>query len=450
MTMSRREILSSTATLMAMAPLLLRATAHAQATRLPIVFVHGNGDTAGLWITTQWRFESNGWPRDLMHAVDLRYPQARAVDDTPMPGRSSSGDVMRQLADEVAAAKARTGAAKVILIAQSRGGNTVRNYLKNGGGAAHVELAILCGAVNHGVVVSDKFLVGSEFNGASAFMRDLNGTPGEVVAGVRFVTIRSADNDKFAQPDGKFLGQPGVPTGLNFDAAELKGAENIVLPVLDHRETGYAPEAFAAMVRVITGQAPAAMAVTAEAAPVLDGKVSGFEAGAPTNIGIGGAKVTVYRVAADSGERQGEAVHQKTTGADGLWGPFKAASDAFYEFVIEIAGVPTTHMYRSPFPRSSALVHLRPQVLAPADLEAGAVVYLQRPRGYFGGGRDTIELNGQPAPGIPPGVPTVSTAKVLLPAGAVQAVPARFNTERITARTWPIKENRVSVIELTW
>ena len=29
----------------------------------PVVFVHGNGDTAGLWITTQWRFESNGWPR---------------------------------------------------------------------------------------------------------------------------------------------------------------------------------------------------------------------------------------------------------------------------------------------------------------------------------------------------------------------------------------------------
>ena len=160
--------------------------------------------------------------------------------------------------------------------------------------------------------------------------------------------------------------------------------------------------------------------------------------------------MTVYRVAADSGERQGEAVHQKTTGADGLWGPFKAAADAFYEFVIEIAGVPTTHIYRSPFPRASALVHLRPQVLAPADLEAGAVVYLQRPRGYFGGGRDTVELNGQPAPGIPAGVPTVSTAKVLLPAGAAQAVPARFNTERITARTWPIKENRVSVVELTW
>ena len=29
----------------------------------PIVFVQGNGDTAALWQTTVWRFESNGWPR---------------------------------------------------------------------------------------------------------------------------------------------------------------------------------------------------------------------------------------------------------------------------------------------------------------------------------------------------------------------------------------------------
>ena len=35
----------------------------------PIVFVHGNGDSAALWQTTQWRFESNGWPRDRLFAV---------------------------------------------------------------------------------------------------------------------------------------------------------------------------------------------------------------------------------------------------------------------------------------------------------------------------------------------------------------------------------------------
>lgn len=424
--------------------------ARAQETLLPIVFVHGNRDTAGLWITTLWRFESNGYPRDLLHAIDLRHPQARAVDGQPQPGRSSSDDVMRQLAEEVAAVRQRTRAEKVILVAQSRGGNTVRNYIKNGGGAAHTALAILCGAVNHGVIVSDKHLVGSEFNGTSAFMRDLNGTPGEVVGGVRFVTIRSENNDKFAQPDGRHLGLPGVATGIGFDGPELKGAENIVLRRIDHRETGFAPEAFVAMYLAITGKAPSTTSVTREAMPVLDGKVSGYEAGSPTNIGIAGATVTVYRIAPDTGVRQGDPVHVKTTGVDGQWGPFTAASDALYEFVIEAPGQPITHMYRSPFPRTSRVVHLRPQVLGKGDADAGAVVYLSRPRGYFGAGRDVIELGDKPAQGIPEGVPTVSTSKLLLPDATPQTVLGRFNDERIPARTWPIKDNRVSVIELTY
>jgi triacylglycerol esterase/lipase EstA (alpha/beta hydrolase family) len=37
----------------------------------PVVFVHGNGDSAALWLTTLWRFESNGWPRERLHAVEF-------------------------------------------------------------------------------------------------------------------------------------------------------------------------------------------------------------------------------------------------------------------------------------------------------------------------------------------------------------------------------------------
>ena len=47
----------------------------------PIVFVHGNGDTAALWQTTIWRFESNGWPRERLYAINVPYPLARD-DDT--------------------------------------------------------------------------------------------------------------------------------------------------------------------------------------------------------------------------------------------------------------------------------------------------------------------------------------------------------------------------------
>ena len=416
---------------------------------LPVVFVHGNGDTAGLWMPTMWRFESNQYPRNLLFPIDLRYPTACAVDGVPQEGRSTTEDVRRQLADYVADVRARTGAAKVALVAQSRGGNTTRNYLKNAGGAAVADSAVLCGAVNHGVIVSERMLLGSEFNGASPFMRDLNSTPDEVLPGVRFMTIRSDRDDKYAQPDGALLGLPGVPTGVGYDGPALRGATNLVLPGVDHRETGYSPQAFAAMYRFITGAVPATTDAVVESHPVLNGKVSGFLAGSATNIGIAGAEVTIYQVQPATGERLGGPVHHRITATEGLFGPFTAEADAFYEFEVAIPGYPIMHLYRSPFARSSDYVHIRPQVAGPEAQGAGSIVYLTRPRGYFGLPRDTIRLDGVQPSGIPAGVPTVALVNAVSPPGPQRSVPARFNAEAITARTWALAENRVSVIELT-
>ncbi len=422
--------------------------ARAQAAALPIVFVHGNGDTAGLWLTTIWRFESNGVPRDRMFAIDLRYPLARAVDAVPQPGRSSTDDVMRQLAAEVTRVRALTGAAKVVLVAQSRGGNTVRNYLKNGGGAEQTALAVLCGAVNHGVVVSDKYIVGSEFNGASAFMRDLNSTPDELVAGVPFTTIRSDHEDKYAQPDGRYLGFPGLPTGVSFNAPDLKGATKIVLPGVDHRETGFCPAAFTAIYQAITNRQPGTIDIAPEQRPVLTGKVSGFEADAPTNIGIAGVPVRIWRTDPLTGARVGSPAHDVVTGPDGTWPEFAADSSATYEFVVSAPGFPVTHIYRSPFPRGSRYLHIRPQPFGPDDATAAGVVYMTRPRGYFSRGRDTVTMNAAIPSDIPAGVPTVATTRLVADAGA--QVRGAFNGEAVTARAWPAHENHVSVIELTY
>src|SRR5207253_1901572 len=83
----------------------------ARAADPPIVFVHGNGDTAALWLTTIWRFESNGYARDRLLAIDLKFPSARSVDATPQEGRSSAEEAIRQLAAFVDEALARTGVA---------------------------------------------------------------------------------------------------------------------------------------------------------------------------------------------------------------------------------------------------------------------------------------------------------------------------------------------------
>jgi hypothetical protein len=115
------------------------------------------------------------------------------------------------------------------------------------------------------------------------------------------------------------------------------------------------------------------------------------------------------------------------------------------------AGSTTTHFYRSPFPRSSEVVHLRAaRPLGPTDAGAGAVVIMSRPRGYFGLPRDVVLLDGKEPADVKPGVPTDSISTARLPAAeAGRPVVALFNQERIVARAWPASENRISIAELT-
>ncbi|HEY2418059.1 MAG TPA: hypothetical protein VGH84_09075, partial [Steroidobacteraceae bacterium] len=98
----------------------------------PILFVHGNGDHAALWITTLWRMESNGVARDRMFAINFTDPLARNDDGVAQPNRSSTEDQRRELAEAIKALKQSTGASRVALVGNSRGGNAIRNYIKNG------------------------------------------------------------------------------------------------------------------------------------------------------------------------------------------------------------------------------------------------------------------------------------------------------------------------------
>ena len=424
----------------------------------PIVFVHGNGDTAALWLTTLWRFESNGWPRERLHAIHLPYPLARDNDERAQPGRSSTTEHREFLAAEVDKVLAATGAKQVVLMANSRGGNAVRSYALRGG-AAKVSHAILGGTPNHGVRFDASSGTVNEFNGAHSFLQALNnqGAPGvEVTPGPQWMTIRSDRNDKFAQPEGTWIGAPGKPTGVSFEGPELKGARNVVVQNIDHRETSFGPEAFAASFEFITGRKPATTGFTPEARVVLDGQVSGMglnndpAAGAfANNLPLMGATVEVYATNPATGERVGDARHRKTVGADGRWGPFAADGTATYEFVISAPGYSTLHIYRQPFPRSSSIVNLRADRLLDADKAAGSVLSFFRPRGYFGLPRDRIVFDGQdPAPGIPPGVAGLAVSKIKLPKAPQRAVVASFNGQQMVGRNWPASENRLVLIEL--
>src|SRR3954452_9165754 len=127
----------------------------------PILFVHGNGDHAALWMTTLWRMESNGISLDRMFAINFIDPLARTDDTVAQANRSSTEDQRRELAEAIKELKRLTGASRVALVGNSRGGNSIRSHIKNGG-AADVSHAVLCGVPNHGVYAWDEGL-GGEF-----------------------------------------------------------------------------------------------------------------------------------------------------------------------------------------------------------------------------------------------------------------------------------------------
>src|SRR5664279_1642573 len=329
----------------------------------PVLFVHGNGDHAALWLTTVWRMESNGVPRERMSAINFTDPLARTDDTVAQPNRSSTEDQLRELTEAIKELKRRSGAPRVALVGNSRGGNSIRSYIKNGG-VGDISHAVLCGVPNHGVYDWDDGL-GNEFNGRGPFLR-----------------------------------------GLNAGESEVK----------------------------------------------LSGLVTGTPGGIQTNRPVAGAMVEMYRVSPDTGERIGGAIHTSQTSADGRWGPAQADPSWYLEIVLTSAGSTTTHFYRSPFPRSSDIVHLRAaRPLGPPDAGAGCILLMSRPRGYFGLPRDVVLFDGKEPADVKSGVPTDSISTLRLSAAeAGRPVVALFNQERIVARGWPASENRIAVAELTY
>jgi len=421
--------------------------AKAQQGPIPIIFVHGDSDSAANWQSVVWRFESNGYPRELLFPISLSNPQARFDNEKAEECCSSTEDVRKELAAFVDAVLAKTGAAKAAFVANSRGCNTTRNYLRHGG-AEKAECAVLCGGVSHGIAAWP-FLKGNEYNGWGPFLSELNAGD-EVASGVRFLTLRSDGYDMYAQRWAIGMGQPWAPTFVSSDGPALKGARNVTLDHVDHRETAFGPRAFPEIYAFITGHAPARVAITPEAKVTLNGMTTGLIGESPTNRPVEGVKVEIYALDAETGARKGGALLTKVTGADGVWGPLETDSATPLEFVVAAPGQLITHIYRSPFPRSFAYLNLRPALPSEGKSDAAAVVTMNRPRGYFGLPRDAILIDGKTPEGIPPGVPQVWRLPVKLAALEDRPIVCEFNQERIVARLWPLKEKHVSIAELTF
>lgn len=389
----------------------------------PVVFVHGNGDDAAKWMGIMWLFESNGYPRERLVPVRFTNPSARLNDAKFEAFRSSTADQAAELAAAVTRVLVETRAGKVALIGSSRGGNTIRNYLKNGGGAGAVSHAMLAGTPNHGVFVTETNL-GNEFNGRGAFLGQLN-EGDETVAGVRFLTTLSDRSDKYAQPNGG-----------GYDSPRLKGAENVVLAGLDHREVAFRPEAFRVFYRFLTGKEPERLTVVPEAAPRISGLVTGFGGGAATNLPEAGVRLRVFGLDI-RGARVGEALLDLTTGADGRWGPLAVSNAGMLEFELEKAGS-VIRYFRSAFLRSSDVVNLRWRPVS------GGGTLAARPQGYWSKGRDLLTFDGAAVEEVPAGIPTADSVRLKIGSGGV----LELRGEKIAVR--PGEGAALHVAEFNW
>lgn len=273
----------------------LPASKAVAATPRPIVFVHGAAGSAAQFQTQAKRFASNGYPATLIDGIDYDFSFAN----------ESSTAVLNRLEQRISTLLEQTGADKVDLVAHSLGTFLSHSYLDTPSRAAKVAHYV-------------------NLDGATA-LRQPGGVPTLAIWG-----------------EGSILRRIG-------------GATNVYQRDQSHTQTVTSVQSFTQMYRFFTGSAPQTTAVVPQSGAV---QVSGKAVLFPSNAGASGMTVTVYEVAATTGQRIGGAVATYTVGADGSFGPFTANPAARYEFALAQGQGQTQHHYYQPLQRTDRLVRL--------------------------------------------------------------------------------------------
>ncbi len=325
----------------------------------PIVFVHGQSGSAQQFESQAQRFTSNGYPAELIFAFEYDTSQ----QENPLVA-------LDRFLDQVLL---ETGADTVYAVGHSRGTSVWTSYLEE-----------------------------SAFNGPDKVARYVNidgRAPEALPGGVPTIGIWGEWNSA------------GSGYNRNDDMNSQIGPnaeDNYYFPDKSHTEVATSPEAFALMYEFFTGQPPG----TTEILPG-DGdsrQVSGRAVLFPENVGFETALLTVWPVAADTGQRQGaEPVHREQIGPDGSFGPVEVRAGQYYEFALDrpyqgAASEPRIHhFYSEPFVRNNHLYRLQSSAVGqsieaylPATAEATGMVVLRQREfwGDQGAGSDELFVDG--------------------------------------------------------
>lgn len=148
----------------------------------------------------------------------------------------------QRLANTIASVRARTGAAKVDLVAHSMGGLVSRYYIKNLGGAATVDSLIMMGTPNYGTSLANvaSFLtfgscVGidacNQMASGSSFLNDLNAGD-DTIGNVRYTNIVTAQDEIIIPYTNGYLNNDGNNVNVKVQSkcwARLVGHVSIAL-----------------------------------------------------------------------------------------------------------------------------------------------------------------------------------------------------------------------------
>ncbi|HVW29293.1 MAG TPA: hypothetical protein VHC69_28195 [Polyangiaceae bacterium] len=344
------------------------------ASKRPILFVHGIMGGADNFELQAQRFTSNGYCRSAIRGFDydatfLAFGGAMQSDIDATEARLDTA---------VDAFRKDTGFDRIDLVGHSYGTFMSATYLNDPAHAAKIE-------------------------------HYAQAAGGGVPEPVPQVNLSS---------DGDFVA--GHPAKVAPEGADGAAVTNPDIGYHDHVGVLTCKESFAAMYELFNGEQPA----HADVVPESNIQVSGFYKNFSDNTPHPGITLSIYEVDADTGDR----LHDKpdftfVTGADGSWGPFQAKPDARYEFLAPEAGEPPAmgqpgrpqHTYRGPFVHSTHLMYLKalPTLGSyAANIIAGHIRYTDSQTGFIvqngsramiskddpgGHGNDSLTVNGAEA-----------------------------------------------------
>lgn len=270
-----------------------------QASLRPIVFVHGSAGSAAQYESQARRFDSNGYPTELVHAFE--YDSSFATNSFAQVGAR-----LDTLVDEL---RAEFGVDQVYLVGHSLGTFVSNTYLSDATRAAKI---------------------------------------------AKYIGIDGSSNASCGVASAT-LDCMGIWQGTNLTGNV--GGQNVRLSPQTHVQVATSAESFAAQYEFFTDEAPETTHILPE--PPGQVTISGRAVLFPQNVGPAEATLEIWALNAWSGARKDATpIAELEVADDGSWGPVSVNGNQRYELNVIRPGFLTHHFYFQSFLRSSAFVRM--------------------------------------------------------------------------------------------